>query len=133
LEPFKGFSAEYLKQLPSYAAGSRQSFKQRRNAATLIRDKPLTRVDYSKLLIKASYNAVVLSHKNGALMESKNGKLTNFEPTETFDPSINYYEEIVQEMRNLYKGNISDQEADEAARNLIGFCKTLLEIDAALG
>ncbi len=36
------------------------------------------------------------------------------------------YEAIVQDMRDLYKGQISDQEAHEAARNLIGFFQTLL-------
>jgi hypothetical protein len=38
------------------------------------------------------------------------------------------YDRIVGNIRNLYDGDISDQEAHEAARNLIGFCKLLLEI-----
>jgi len=40
------------------------------------------------------------------------------------------YNEVVQHMKELYQGNISDPEAHEAARNLIGFCKLLLEIKA---
>jgi len=36
------------------------------------------------------------------------------------------YEAFVQSIRDLYKNNISDQEAHEAARNLIGFFQTLL-------
>ena len=40
------------------------------------------------------------------------------------------YERVVQNMRELYQGNISEQEAHEAARNLIGFCRTLLAMKA---
>lgn len=39
------------------------------------------------------------------------------------------YAAIVKSVKELYKGNISDQEAHEAARNLIGFCQTLLAIE----
>jgi hypothetical protein len=38
------------------------------------------------------------------------------------------YEDIVQSMRELYNGDITDQEAHEAARNIIGFYRTLLAI-----
>jgi len=40
------------------------------------------------------------------------------------------YEAVVQSMRELYNGNITDQEAHEAARNLIGFFQTLLAMKA---
>lgn len=40
------------------------------------------------------------------------------------------YERIVQRMRDLFNGQITDKEAHEAARTLIGFCKLLLEIKA---
>lgn len=38
------------------------------------------------------------------------------------------YYGIVDEIKVLYKGNISEQEAHEAARNLINFVEILLEL-----
>jgi len=38
------------------------------------------------------------------------------------------YNRIVERMHKLYNGKITEDEANEAARNLIGFCKVLLEI-----
>lgn len=38
------------------------------------------------------------------------------------------YYGIVDEIKILYKGNISEQEAHEAARNLINFFEILLEL-----
>jgi len=43
------------------------------------------------------------------------------------------YEEIVRLIRELYKGGITDQEAHEAARNLIGFYRTLLAMAVEQG
>jgi hypothetical protein len=42
------------------------------------------------------------------------------------------YEEIVQDMQNLYDNQISTAEAHDAARNLIGFCQTVLAIQRRL-
>lgn len=41
------------------------------------------------------------------------------------------YEGVVQDMRDLYDNRISDQEAHEAARNLIRFGRLALEIKSA--
>lgn len=38
------------------------------------------------------------------------------------------YEKIVQDMRDLYHNQISTADAHAAARNLIGFCLTILAI-----
>lgn len=38
------------------------------------------------------------------------------------------YDNIVQRIQALYNNALSEKEAHEAARNLIGFCKVLLEI-----
>jgi len=40
------------------------------------------------------------------------------------------YEKIVQKIGALYNGNISEENAHEAARNFIGFCQLLLEMQA---
>lgn len=40
------------------------------------------------------------------------------------------YEALVQSMRDLYDGTITDHEAHDAARNLIAFFKTLLAMKA---
>lgn len=37
--------------------------------------------------------------------------------------------DIIQHIHDLYHGKISNQEAHEAARNLISFCKILIEAD----
>ena len=42
--------------------------------------------------------------------------------------STELYEDIVQSMRNLYDGKITDPEAHEAARNFIGFCRQVLDV-----
>ncbi|MBE9602656.1 hypothetical protein [Pedobacter sp. MC2016-24] len=42
----------------------------------------------------------------------------------------NGYTAVVQEMHKLYDSKITDNQANEAARNLIGFCKIILEIQA---
>lgn len=38
------------------------------------------------------------------------------------------YDKIVQKIQALYDHKLTEKEAHEAARNLIGFCKVLLEI-----
>lgn len=38
------------------------------------------------------------------------------------------YKMIVEEINTLYSYPLSEKEAKKAANNLIGFCKTLLEI-----
>ena len=38
------------------------------------------------------------------------------------------FDDVVQDMHDLYDNQITEGEAQEAASNLIGFCKTLLEI-----
>lgn len=38
------------------------------------------------------------------------------------------YQVVVDDMHDLYNHTITESEAQEAANNLIGFCKTLLEI-----
>lgn len=40
------------------------------------------------------------------------------------------YLNIVEDMRKLYDYKISETEAHEAARNLINFCKIVLEINS---
>lgn len=46
---------------------------------------------------------------------------------EQFD-SDDLYQGVVDDMYALYDNTITEGEAREAASNLIGFCKTLLEI-----
>ncbi len=40
------------------------------------------------------------------------------------------YASVVERIKKQYHYKISDQEADEAARNLLGFCQKLVEIKA---
>jgi hypothetical protein len=40
------------------------------------------------------------------------------------------YAALVESMKELYEGGLSDVEAHEAARNLIAFVKIMLEIHA---
>jgi len=48
-----------------------------------------------------------------------------------FNQNLNrHYEKIVQKIRDLYNGNMSEQNAHDAARNFIGFCQLLLEMQA---
>ena len=37
------------------------------------------------------------------------------------------YQRIVQDVQGLYEDSLSEPEANEAARNLIAFCRILLE------
>ena len=40
------------------------------------------------------------------------------------------YQSVVEHINGLYGGKISHLEAHEAARNLVGFCQLLLEIES---
>jgi hypothetical protein len=44
------------------------------------------------------------------------------------NPENSAYQGVVNHISELYQGSISQREAHEAARNLIGFCQLLLEI-----
>lgn len=45
------------------------------------------------------------------------------------DSSADLYRAVVDDMHDLYNHTITESEARKAADNLIGFCRTLLEIE----
>lgn len=45
----------------------------------------------------------------------------------------NLYPEIVEDIRAMYNHQISEQQAREAAQNLINFCRVLLEMKREIG
>lgn len=60
---------------------------------------------------------------NQALLDKKPGELTQSQ----------LFERIVYKIKRKYGFQITDAEAREAARNLIGFTQTLLELSANSG
>ena len=50
--------------------------------------------------------------------------------TELLDADGDAYQSIVGHINEICRGKISDSEAHEATRNLIGFCQLLLEIES---
>lgn len=53
--------------------------------------------------------------------------------TSNFLSSDDIYGSIVNDMHDLYEGKITHGEASEAANNLIGFCRLLIEIQQEIG
>ncbi|MBN8820637.1 MULTISPECIES: hypothetical protein [unclassified Spirosoma] len=50
------------------------------------------------------------------------------EPKPIKSPESDAYHGLVEHMHELYQGVLSERDAHQAARNLIGFCQVLLEI-----
>lgn len=53
--------------------------------------------------------------------------------TESSSTAEELYGAVVQDMHRLYDYRITEADACDAASNLIGFCKTLLEIKMEAG